>query len=598
MLYPILNDARAVIDLGGIWRFRLDDGSGVEQGWQARRLENCDTIAVPASYNDQKEGEAFRDHYGLAFYQTEFSVPSLLTQERLVLRFGAVTHHAQVYLNGNLMISHKGGFLPFEVEIGGMVRDGSNLLTVVVDNRIDHSTLPVGCETPGQLGGMIPADPEITLKKQNYPNFDFFNYAGIVRPVKLYSTPKAFIEDLTVVPSVHGNDAELSYEVRTCGSGEVSLTVTDEDGIEVAQASGASGQITIRNVRLWQPGNAYLYTVCVRFGTDCYTLPVGVRTVELQGNQFLINSRPFYFKGYGKHEDSYFRGRGLDEALNVKDLALMKWQGANSFRTSHYPYSEEMLRLCDREGIVVLDEAPAVGVNLNFGLSNHGNAINTYETIHTHEHHREVLRDLVARDKNHACVVMWIVANEADTASHPDSAVDYFQPLLSLVRECDPQKRPVSLVAIQNDYRKDKAMLLSDVVCLNRYYGWYVYGGDLEAAKQALAKELDYWEQTGKPVMFTEYGADTVSGLHLATPTMFTEEYQVDYYRANNEVADRYPNFIGEQVWNFADFATSQGILRVDGNKKGLFSRDRRPKLAAHYFRQRWHEIPDFDYKH
>ena len=144
MLYPILNDARAVIDLGGIWRFRLDDGSGVEQGWQARRLENCDTIAVPASYNDQKEGEAFRDHYGLAFYQTEFSVPSLLTQERLVLRFGAVTHHAQVYLNGNLMISHKGGFLPFEVEIGGMVRDGSNLLTVVVDNRIDHSTLPVG----------------------------------------------------------------------------------------------------------------------------------------------------------------------------------------------------------------------------------------------------------------------------------------------------------------------------------------------------------------------------------------------------------------------------------------------------------------------
>ncbi len=176
--------------------------------------------------------------------------------------------------------------------------------------------------------------------------------------------------------------------------------------------------------------------------------------------------------------------------------------------------------------------------------------------------------------------------------------MDYFQPLLSLVRECDPQKRPVSLVAIQNDYRKDKAMLLSDVVCLNRYYGWYVYGGDLEAAKQALAKELDYWAQTGKPVMFTEYGADTVSGLHLATPTMFTEEYQVDYYRANNEVADRYPNFIGEQVWNFADFATSQGILRVDGNKKGLFSRDRRPKLAAHYFRQRWHEIPDFDYKH
>ena len=126
---------------------------------------------------------------------------------------------------------------------------------------------------------------------------------------------------------------------------------------------------------------------------------------------------------------------------------------------------------------------------------------------------------------------------------------------------------------------------------------WYVYGGDLDAAKQALKVEMDYWATTGKPVMFTEYGADTVAGLRLATPVMFTEEYQVQYYKANHEVLDELPFFIGEQAWNFADFATSQGINRVEGNKKGLFTRDRRPKLAAHYFRQRWHDIPDFEYK-
>ena len=97
--------------------------------------------------------------------------------------------------------------------------------------------------------------------------------------------------------------------------------------------------------------------------------------------------------------------------------------------------------------------------------------------------------------------------------------------------------------------------------------------------------------------MFTEYGADTVMGLHDTTPVMFTEEYQVEYYKMNNAVFDENEFGVGEQVWNFADFATSQSIVRVQGNKKGLFTRDRKPKLAAHYFKDRWTKIPDFGYK-
>ena len=150
---------------------------------------------------------------------------------------------------------------------------------------------------------------------------------------------------------------------------------------------------------------------------------------------------------------------------------------------------------------------------------------------------------------------------------------------------------------MQNDFTKDKTLPITDVICLNRYYGWYVYGGDLKAAAQALKIELDYWANLEKPVMFTEYGADTVAGLHAATPTMFSEEYQKAFYKMVHAVTDGYDFFIGEQVWNFADFATVQGIMRVDGNKKGIFTRDRRPKLAAHYFRHRWQQIPDFGYK-
>lgn len=94
--------------------------------------------------------------------------------------------------------------------------------------------------------------------------------------------------------------------------------------------------------------------------------------------------------------------------------------------------------------------------------------------------------------------------------------------------------------------------------------------------------------------MVTEYGTDTYPGIHNVNAEMFSEEFQAEYYRRINEVFDRRPFFIGEHVWNFADFATIQGPMRVDGNKKGLLTRDRRPKLAAHSFRRRWREIPDF----
>ncbi|HEX9026614.1 MAG TPA: beta-glucuronidase [Clostridium sp.] len=599
MLYPILNSARTLIDLSGIWDFKLDDGTGIKSEWFNNKLANPMTMAVPASYNDQKEGVDFRDHYGYVFYQRELSIPNVIINERIVLRFGAVTHFAKVYLNGKLVCEHKGGFLPFEVEINDFVSKGYNLLTVAVDNKVDLSTLPVGSETSGNMlgGGMLPNIEGVTVKKENAPNFDFFNYAGITRPVKVYTTPKSYIKDVTINPTVNGKNANIEYSVDVVGNYDVSITIYDENQNEVVKATGQNGNVVIENVILWKPLNAYLYTAKITFGDDSYELPFGVRTVEVKGTQFLINGEPFYFKGFGKHEDSNFHGRGLDEVLNVKDLALMKWMGANSFRTSHYPYSEEMMRLCDKEGIVVIDETPAVGVNMNFGATKGPTPVDSFKVLRTYEHHRDVISDMISRDKNHACVVMWSIANESDTTTFPDSSYDYYKPLYDLAHECDPQNRPVTIVGLQNEYRKDKTIPMTDVICLNRYYGWYIYGGDLNAAKQALSIELDYWKTIGKPVMFTEYGADTVAGLHLTTPTMFTEEYQVDFLKANHEVFDRNDFFIGEQVWNFADFATIQGIMRADGNKKGIFTRDRKPKFAAHYLHDRWLAIPDFGYK-
>ena len=598
MLYPKLNESRTLIDLSGIWRFKADDGTGFENKWYETMLDNPITMAVPASYNDQKQSIDLRDHYGYVFYQREISVPKAMVGERILLRFGAVTHFAKVYLNGELICEHKGGFLPFEVEIQDRIQSGKNLLTIAVDNKIDNTTLPVGLEDGNSMmGGMNPKIPGIEPKKQNSPNFDFFNYSGIIRPVKIYSTPKEYIKDITLVSLMHGKDAQVSYDIDVEGDKKASIKVFSEDGKKVAEASGNGGSFIVKDARIWEPMNAYLYSAEVTYGDDKYEQTFGIRTVEVKGTQFLINGKPFYFKGFGKHEDSEFRGRGMDEALNVKDISLMKWMSANSFRTSHYPYSEEMMMLCDREGIVVIDETPAVGINANFNPINSVGSEDTYNIMDTYEHHCEVIEDMIKRDKNHPCVVMWSIANEPDTGVNPESAYKYFKPLYDLAHNKDPQNRPVTIVGVMGNFTNDITLPAMDVICLNRYYGWYVFGGDLDSAKQALSMELSYWQSKQKPLMFAEYGADTISGLTSVMPTMFTEEYQVDYLKANHEIFDKFDYFIGEHVWNFADFNTSQGIVRVDGNKKGVFTRERKPKLAAHYLKERWGEIPDFGYK-
>ena len=320
----------------------------------------------------------------------------------------------------------------------------------------------------------------------------------------------------------------------------------------------------------------------VKFGKDEYRQKFGFRSVEVSGHKFLINGAPFYFKGPCKHEDSAFRGRGYDACVTVTDLKLYEWLNANCLRMSHYPYAEEVYDLCDRLGIVVIDETPAVGIGA-------GPACDPYQTFPLKTYHSAVLRAMIERDKNHPCVVLWSLGNEPDTEHFPESARDYWRPLYEQAHTQDPQDRPVTMVCCQNDYTKDITTRTMDVVCINRYYGWYNLSGDLDNAAYAFKKELDFWETIDKPLILSEYGADTVAGMHGFAPEMFTEEFQVEYYRTINGCLDERRFVVGEWPWNFADFSTQQGPMRVGScNRKGLFTRERTPKLAAHYFRDRW----------
>lgn len=144
------------------------------------------------------------------------------------------------------------------------------------------------------------------------------------------------------------------------------------------------------------------------------------------------------------------------------------------------------------------------------------------------------------------------------------------------------------MVCCQNDYTKDITTRTMDVVCINRYYGWYNLAGNIEVAKSALDEELQFWQRLDKPLILSEYGADAIPGMHSIVPEMFSEEFQVEYLKAMNSILDKYDFIAGEQPWNFADFDTQQGPMRAGGNHKGLFSRDRAPKMAAYYVRERW----------
>lgn len=591
MLYPIHSETREVRDLNGYWSFKTDpQEAGREEKWFFQPLENTIPMFVPASYNDQPQCAELRNYVGVVWYEQTFFVPSAWKTRRTVLRFGSVTHHAKVWVNGVQVAEHKGGFLPFEADISEHITfDTENRVTVEVDNRLDWSCLPPGfVDTKGPASW--PPWP-YEEKIQQYA-FDFFNYAGIHRPVRLCSIPKTFVEDITVVTGIDGTTGIINYSIRSAGGASaVEVSATDKLNNRVAVSEGASGKLEIAGATLWEPGEGYLYTLTVRLladdGTllDVYRLPVGIRTVKIENGKFLINGRPFYFKGFGKHEDSVFRGRGINEAQTLMDFNIMKAMGANSFRTAHYPYAEETMRLADELGLVVIDETPAVGmysINPNDPWFTAGKI-----DERTLAHHKDVMRDLIQRDKNHACVAVWCIANEAGTRE--EGAEPYFKELIELTREMDPH-RPLTVVHASDRHAINcRVSHLVDVVCINRYFGWYQDNGRLEPVEYQLELDLQHvYEKFGKPVFMTEYGADTIDGFHANTSRAFSEEYQWDYLEAYSKVFDRLPFLVGEHIWNFADFDTKQAPMRVMGNRKGVFTRERAPKSCVRFLRQRW----------
>ncbi|XP_043855293.1 beta-glucuronidase isoform X2 [Dromiciops gliroides] len=456
MLYPQETRSRERKDLGGLWDFRADFSDDRNQGfreeWYRTPLRESGPVLdmpVPASFNDVGQDHRLRNFIGWVWYERQVMVPQSWAQDpltRVVLRISSAHYYTMVWVNGVQVAEHEGGHLPFEADISKLVRFTTgkpSRITIAINNTLTPHTLPPG---------IIEHKTDRTRYPKHYftqkTYFDFFNYAGLHRSVFLYTTPVNYIDDITITTDINEGTGLVNYQivVKSNESFWLELHLWDQEGKLVAKDVGPRGQLQVPNAQLWWPylmheQPAYLYslevilTVKTGDGTvpDIYTLPVGIRTVQVSSNQFLINGKPFYFHGVNKHEDSDIRGKGFDWALVMKDFNLLQWLGANSFRTSHYPYAEEVMQLCDRYGIVVIDECPGVGIVLPESFGNI--SLN---------HHLEVMEELVRRDKNHPSVVMWSVANEPVSWLAP--AKHYFKTLITHTKALDPT-RPVTFVS-------------------------------------------------------------------------------------------------------------------------------------------------------
>jgi len=589
-LYPRITHTRTSVSLDGMWHFRFDPESIGEQEKWMDHMDSSISIPVPSSFADLFTDQYSKNYCGDFWYETDFFVPK--TENcRTMLRFGSITHRGTVYVNGVKITEHEGGFLPVIGDITDVVKPGEfNHLAVKANNELNESSLPCGSVKTLQNGTKIA-----------FPYFDFFNYSGIQRSVYLIQIPDEHIQDYSAVSSISGNDADVAYEVITNGEHEVRVCLYDTDGNKVAESNGKKGSLHVENAHLWNVRKAYLYNLCIQIVDgekviDEYMERYGIRTVEIKGTKILINGNPVYLKGFGKHEDFDIIGRGFNWPLVKRDFECMKWTNANCFRTSHYPYAEEWYQFADEEGFLIIDEVAAVGMmrsTRNFAVAGTGNYTYFFETPTVPallKNHLLQVEEMIERDKNHASVFAFSLFNEPETTS--TYAHDYFSKVFERARELDPQHRPMTGAFEKNSApEKCQCYMLVDFMCLNRYYGWYISGGpEISDAIYKFHDEMNRWQakELNVPFVFTEFGTDTLATEHKLPSVMWAQEYQNEYLEENFKVFDTYDFIQGELVWNFADFQTTEGIMRVNGNKKGVFTRERQPKDAAFTFKKRW----------
>ena len=519
-------------------------------------FDKSPTMQIPSDWNTKDERLFFYE--GTVWFKRSFqAVP--MEECRTLLYFGAVNYDCRVWVNGQEVGHHVGGFTPFNFDISDLLKEGENTVIVKVDNK-RHAE-----DVPTQI-------------------FDWWNYGGITRDVMLVKVTPVYLEDYNVQLqkadakakmreisfSAKLNKAEAGHEV-TLFIPELKLEqklTTDAEG----KVSGTM-KVSAKKLTLWSPENPKRYQVQVTLDNSTVADEIGFRTIETRDKQILLNGQPIFLKGISIHNEKPNGGGRANTAEDARTLlSWAKELGCNFVRLAHYPHHEEMVREAEKMGILVWSEIP---VYWTIAWTNPATFANA----------RQQLTDMISRDHNRANVIIWSIANETPHSAERD---DFLGRLAQYARTLDDTRlisMAMEVTGASNYVNRlnDNMNKYVDVVSFNEYVGWY---RDVNDAPK-MTWEIPY----NKPVIISEFGGGARYGYHGAQNQRWTEEFQENLYRENLAMLDKIDGLSGTTPWILKDFRSPRRVLpgvQDYYNRKGLVS-DKGEKKKAFFVLRDWY---------
>jgi beta-glucuronidase len=523
--------------------YQVPGGEPVEHDFQKSPL-----LQVPRDWNTQRESLFFYE--GPMWYQKDFSYQRK-PGARVFLHVGAANYRSYVWVNGQKVCEHEGGFTPFDCEVTSLLKEGENFVVIAVDST--------------RLADGIP-----TLQT------DWWNYGGLIRDVSLVEVSEQFIDDFDLHLK-RGSQTTIEGWVHVEGAAPGAQTTVRIPELNVNEAGtvGVDGRATFHfeagNLELWSPEHPRLYRVHLHAGQDDLEDDMGFRTVEVRGTQFLLNGSPIFLRGVSVHAEAPYR---TGRAYNDEDMkTLLGWVqelGGNYVRLAHYPHDERMTRFADRMGILVWSEIPvywAVEFDNPAALAKA----------------EQQLIEMIRRDRDKASVVLWSVANETPITP---ARIEFLKALIAKTRELDPTRLVTAALLVRAEGMTkiidDPLGEALDVIGFNEYIGWYEHTPE-DADKTVWKIAYD------KPLFVSEFGGDAKYGLHGEPDTRWTEEYQANLYRHQLLMLRGIRQLRGMSPWILMDFRSPRRPLpgiQDYFNRKGLIS-DQGEKKEAFYILQK-----------
>jgi len=511
------------------------------------------SLNVPGDWNTQKPELFFYE--GTVWYKKSFDY-SLNPNSRQFIYFGAVNYQAIVYLNGEKVIEHQGGFTPFNIEVTGKLKNKSNFIVVKADNRRSREFVPT-------------------------VNTDWWNYGGITRSVCIVEEPETFIQDYHIQLSKGSKTDIAGYVLINGKSKNISVKISIPElsvNKEVIIDKDGYGRFAINtNPVLWSPDNPKLYEVQITSPFEKLKDEIGFRSVEVFGNEILLNGKSLFLRGISIHEEAPIRtGRAFSKEDADILLGWAKELGCNYVRLAHYPHNEYMVKTADKMGILIWSEIPV------YWTIEWDNKITLANAL-------KQLDDMICRDKNRCSIILWSVANETPVSS---SRNEFLKTLLNRARELDPAR--LLTAAMERHYSDKFTQLIDDplgefvdVIGCNEYIGWY--DGLPEKADSIKWKSI-----YDKPLIMSELGGEALYGFHADDMTSWSEENQDVIYKHQIDMLKKIPFLRGISPWILMDFRSPRRQLtgfQDYFNRKGLVSEKGEKKKAFYTLKKFYEEI-------